>query len=277
MAAITISRGTFSGGQSIAEHTAKALGYRCMSREILTETARRYDISEEKLYKAITEVPGAIDRRHSERRRYLACLRAVLISMAKTDNVVYHGHAGHLLLRSVPLTFKVRVIANIEFRIQVFMNRQHLSREEAVEYIKRVDEERARWTRVLYHMDWHDPALYDFMINLDHVTLSGACDILYQAANMEEFKVTPESRKLMDDLILSSHLEAIIANNGSIAGGENIEIESNEGVVTLRGTVESLADADRVRMIVRETPGVDDVVSQMRVRLPGVTLAGIRI
>jgi osmotically-inducible protein OsmY len=72
----------------------------------------------------------------------------------------------------------------------------------------------------------------------------------------------------MDDLALSSHLTAIIANNKSISG--QIEIEADGGVVTIGGTVESLSDADRVRMIVRNEPGVKEINSQMRVRLVGI-------
>lgn len=273
MSIITISRGTFSGGQDIALCAAKRLGYRCISREILVESAKQYGISEEKLFKAITEVPGIMEHLHSTRKKYLACLRATLISLAKDDNIVYHGHAGHLLLRGIPDTLKVRVIANMEFRIQSLISRQSLSREEAIKYIKKVDEERIKWTRFLYHVDWYDPRLYDMVINLDHMTLGGACDVLYRTASLEERQATAESPNLMEDLVLSSHLEAMIANVGNISGSENIEIEAHGGVVTIRGTVGTLVDTDRIRKIVWTTPGVKDIISQMRVQLPGLTTA----
>ena len=47
MAIITISRGTFSGGQSLAEYVAGKLGYRCLAREVLIEAARQYGVDEE--------------------------------------------------------------------------------------------------------------------------------------------------------------------------------------------------------------------------------------
>ncbi|MGC9027548.1 MAG: cytidylate kinase family protein, partial [bacterium] len=49
MAIITISRGTFSGGQMLAECLAKKLGYKSISREILIEVAEKYGISENNL------------------------------------------------------------------------------------------------------------------------------------------------------------------------------------------------------------------------------------
>jgi cytidylate kinase len=275
VAIITISRGTFSGGQRLAECVAEKLGCRCISREVLVETARLYGIPEEKLSGAISDTPAVMEHLHSERKRYLACIRAALIRAAKDYNLVYHGHAGHFLLKGVPRVLRVRVIANMAFRIRALTENNNLIREEAIQVIKRLDENRLKWTKFLYHMDWRDPSLYDVVINLDHVSLSGACEIVYNTARIEQYQPTPEARKLMDDLVLSSHLEAMIANTRGISGGEDIEIEADGGLVTIRGTVGSLVDADRVRMLVRKTPGVNQVNSRMQVRLSGFSLAAI--
>jgi osmotically-inducible protein OsmY len=60
-------------------------------------------------------------------------------------------------------------------------------------------------------------------------------------------------------------VRARIAADGSIADGE-VVIEADGGVVTIRGTAESLGDADKIREIVRQAPGVKEVNSEMRVR-----------
>lgn len=267
MAIITISRGTFSGGQTLAECIASQLGYRCLSRELLVQAAQQYGISEEKLSAAISEAPGVIERLRSEKQRYLACLRATLIREAKGENVVYHGHAGHLLLQGVPHIITVRVIASVERRIKALTEGSNLSREEAIQFIKRVDEERIRWTRFLYHVDWRDPSLYDITLNIDPMTISGACNIVCQIADMNRYQATPESQKRLDDLVLSSHLEALVTNTNGISGGKEVKIEADDGVVTIEGTVESVVDADRVRVLVGKTPGVKQINSQMKVRL----------
>jgi cytidylate kinase len=268
MAIITISRGTFSGGQRLAECIAQRLEYRCLGREVLVEAAREYGVPDQKLSEALTKRPGFLEFLTRERKHYLACIRATLCKEAKNGNLIYHGHAGHLLLRGIPDVLRVRVVANMEFRISALTDHHMVSREQAVQYIKKMDDERVRWTRFLYHQDWKDPALYDVVINLDRVSLHDACETVCHVANMEQFQVTPRWQKTMDDLALSSHLTAIIANNKSISG--QIEIEADGGVVTIGGTVESLSDADRVRMIVRNEPGVKEINSQMRVRLVGI-------
>jgi cytidylate kinase len=260
MSIITISRGTFSGGQSLAECTAQKLGYRCVAREVLTQAAREYGADEEKMYKSLVEKPGLLDRLTLERVHYTTYIQAALCREVQGDDVVYHGHAGHLLLKGIPHVVKVRVIANMEQRIKAAMESQGLAREQAMDYIEKVDAGRAKWSRYLYGVDWTDPSLYDLVINLDHVSVSNACEVLSAAAGLEEFKTTPESQGMMDDLVLAAAVRAQVAADGHIGDAE-VEIEATGGVVTAGGTVGS-----RIKEIARGTPGVTEVIPRLRVR-----------
>ncbi|MFC1980756.1 cytidylate kinase family protein [Chloroflexota bacterium] len=265
MAIITISRGTFSGGRDLAECTAKKLGYRCLPRIELHQASIQYGVSEEDLSEAISKTPGILEHLSSERACYLACLRAALVREAKDDNVVYHGLTGHFLVQGVPHILRVRVIANTEFRIKGAMERTKLNRKEALEYLRKADEKRLRWTRFLYHVDWHDPSLYDITVNLEHISLNSACEILCHAVTLDKFVTSPEWRKTMDDLVLSTEVRAIVATNRGIAAS-GLEIEADGSVITLGGTVSSLQDADKIREIAAAVPGVKDINSKMRVK-----------
>ncbi|MFC1929304.1 cytidylate kinase family protein [Chloroflexota bacterium] len=267
MAIITISRGTFSGGQGLAQCVAERLGYRCLARVVAHEAALRYGVSEEKLSKAMEEPPGILERLRTERERarYLACARATLVREVKNDNVVYHGLAEHFLLEGVPHVLRVRVIANIEFRIKGAMERTGLERKEAIEYIKKADEKRVRWARFLYQADWYDPSLYDLVINLDHISLDSACEIVCHCVSLDEFARAPEWQKIMDDLVLSTEVRAIVAANKGIADS-GLEVEADGGVITLGGTVGSLQDEDKIREIAAAAPGVKDINSKMQVK-----------
>jgi len=262
---ITISRGTFAGGQSLAECVAVKLGYRCVARDVLIEAAKEYGVDEEKLYKSLTEKPGLLERLTLDRIHYTAFIRAALCKEVKGDNVVYHGHGGHLLLKGVPHVLRIRVIANMEQRIKAAMDRHDCGRDDAIEYIEKVDEGRARWTKFLYHVDWQDPSLYDIVINLDHISLDSACEIVATAVGLEEFRTTPESQRIMDDLEISTDARARIAADKSIGDAE-IEVEVNRGAITVSGTVGSMQEADKIREIVRNTSGILEVNSNMRVR-----------
>lgn len=58
MSIITISRGSLSGGQELAERVARRLGYRCISREVLVEAAAKFGVPELKLSEYLEKMPG---------------------------------------------------------------------------------------------------------------------------------------------------------------------------------------------------------------------------
>ena len=108
---ITISRGSFSGGAVVAECVAEQLGYRLVSREILSDAAAHNGVAESRLAEAIERAPGLWERLGHDRRLYLAYIREALLDVAVEDNIVYHGHAGHLLLRGISHVLRVRLVA----------------------------------------------------------------------------------------------------------------------------------------------------------------------
>jgi cytidylate kinase len=278
MAIISISRDTFSGGKKFAERIAGKLGYRCVSgEEVLAGAARQYGIPEEKLYEVLMKKPGGVERAVGntvERFRYLHCIRATLCQEAQGDNIVYHGHAGHLLLEGVEHLIKVRVVAQMEYRIKAAMKRNNLNEEEAVELLRRTDEDRAIWTRFIYHVNRQDSSLYDLVFNLDHIDIETACDTVCRIAVMEEYQATPESQKFMDDLALGSHVRAILATHKEIEDG-NLRVEACRHTITIWGTVGSLIDADRVRTVAWGVPGVEEINSKMRIKSPVFTMGSV--
>lgn len=265
MAIITISRGTFSGGKELAECVCQKLGYRCMSREMLVEAAGKYGVPVDKLAHALADKPGLLERMGLERVHYLAFIREALVNQVKSDNMVYHGYAGHLLLRGVPTILRVRVIATMEYRIKAAMERNNLSREKAIKFIHERDEERAKWTQFLYHVDWLDPALYDLVINLDHIALDSACEAVCLAASSEALRATPESQRIMDDLSLSTAVRSKIAAEAKNRDGD-IEVDAEDADVTISGIVHSIEDADEIKRIAHTVPGVKDLRSNMKIR-----------
>jgi hypothetical protein len=62
MAIITISRGSYSKGKEVAEKTAQKLGYECISRDIILEASKEFNIPEVKLIRAIHDSPSILSR-----------------------------------------------------------------------------------------------------------------------------------------------------------------------------------------------------------------------
>ena len=149
MSIITISGGSYSRGKEVAEKLAQSLGYECLSRDILLEASERYNIPEIKLIRAIHDAPSILERFTYGKEQYVAFIRAALLRHVQKDNVVYHGLAGHFLLRGIPHVLKVRILADLEDRVAEEMKRENISADEARRIIEKDDEERRKWSRSL--------------------------------------------------------------------------------------------------------------------------------
>ena len=141
MAIITVSRGSHSRGAEIAEKVARNLGYECVSREVLLETSQHFNIPEVKLVRALHDAPSVLDRFTNGKQRYVAFIENAFLEHVQKDNVVYHGLAGHFFLKNVAHTVKVRILADLEDRSALVMERDGVSREEAQRIIKKDDTE----------------------------------------------------------------------------------------------------------------------------------------
>ncbi len=258
MAIITISRGTYSGGRALAECLAANLGYHCLSREVILDAANEYGIPAEKLTAAMEKAPSFWQQLTGERIDYLAYVRAALCERALEGNLVYHGHAAHLLLPGVSHVMRVRVVADMEYRIKAAMRDQRLSRDRAIAYIKRVDEERVRWSRFLYGVQWGDPTLYDVVLNLTHMTIGDACEILTFMAELDAFRPTPESIQAMEDLALGCRVWTALARDPRTSAAD-LKVVTTRGIVTVTGTTASETVVDSIPTVASQVEGIRDV------------------
>jgi len=212
MAVITISRGSYSKGKEVAEKVAHQLGYDCISREVLLEASKRFNIPEMQLIRAIHDAPSILDRFQHSKQAYIAYIRSALTRQVRKDNVVYHGLAGHILLKGVPHVLKVRITSNLEDRITAEMKRESLPENEARALLLKDDQERRKWTRSLYGVDPWDSSLYDLVIRIYKLSVDDAVDFICQAASRQQFKTTDASRHKMEDLAIACQVKAALTD-----------------------------------------------------------------
>jgi cytidylate kinase len=210
MSIITISRGSYSRGKEVAERVAQALGYECISRDVLIQASEQFNIPEIKLVRAIHDAPSLLDRFGHGKERYVAYIRAALLKHVQKDNVVYHGLAGHFFLMGIPHVLKVRIIADIEDRIKEEMKRENISAETARYVLKKDDDERRKWGLKLYGIDTSDPSLYDMVLHIKTMKVEDAVKIVVDTVNLPNFQTTPESQRILDDLCLAAQIQAVL-------------------------------------------------------------------
>ena len=212
MSIITISRGSFSHGKEIAKKLAGKLGYKCISREILIRASEQFNLPEIKLKRAIHDAPSILDRFTFGKEKFMCFVRESLLQYARQDNVVYHGLAGHFFIKDIPNVFKVRIVANIEDRIMEEMKRENISEEKARYILIKDDEERRKWSMFLYGIDTNDANLYDLVLHVDRLNVDDAVEILFDVANRTCFQTTPESIKILDEMLLSARVKSALIN-----------------------------------------------------------------
>lgn len=193
MAIITISRGSLSGGRALAECLSSRLGYPSVGREVLQEAAEALGASEEAFRGKFETTPGLWSRITKAREKYVLAVQTSLAEWCTRGNLVYHGLSGHHLLKGLPGILKIRLIASMEARVKALLETHpQMTAAQAQDFIKDVDQDRARWVRVMYDADVSDTSLYDLTIHLQRHTIESACETIVTAAAQSRFQITDE-------------------------------------------------------------------------------------
>ena len=255
MSIITISRGSYSRGKDVAEKVAEKLGYSCLARDdIIEQASSEFNIPEVKLIRAIHDAPSILDRFTYGKERFVAFIAAELLERMKEDNVIYHGLAGHFFLKGISHVLKVRIIADMDYRVKVEMEREGIRRKEALRILKKDDEERRNWSRHLHGIDTADPSLYDLVIHIKTIGVDDAADIICHTVGLKHFQATPESKRKMMDRVVSAKVKAAL-----ISTIPDVVVSSRNGTVTVKANT-ILSQRDRLFQYIQETSeGVEGV------------------
>ncbi len=261
MAVITISRGSYSKGKEVAEGIAATLGYECISRDILLEASDQFNVPEILLLHAIQDAPSILDRFSHGKIAYITYIQSALLEHVKRGNVVYHGLAGHILLKGMERVLKVRIIADPALRVAVEMERERVDQKEARRRIDRIDEERRKWTRRLYGVDPWDPSLYDLVICIDKIKVDGAVRLICEAASQEAFVLAENDRQKLSDLALSCKLKS-----------ELLDLDHNVVVASEYGNVLVFTKADD-----RKARKIEEKLKALAGKIPEIHNVEVRL
>ena len=258
---VTISRGSYSRGKEVAEKVAKELNYECISRDILLEASEHFHIPEIKLVRAIHDAPGILDRFSHGRQRYIAFIRAAILTHMKKDNIVYHGLKGHFFLQDISHVLKVRVIADFENRVKEEMKRENITADEARYILKKDDDERRKWGLALYGQDTWDSSLYDLVVHIKTKSVDDAVGLILHAARLPCFQITPESREKLENMALAAEVKAALVNHFPYA--ETSAQSGNVHVKIEAPLIQEAIISKEVREIAEKIEGVKNLTVQV--------------
>lgn len=262
MQLICISRGSYTAGKELAERLAEKLGYRCMSREELLDEAASRGIAVGKLEMAMIKTQPLTERMAIERDHYQALATSILCETALKENLIYHGRTGHLLLPGMSHILRVRVVSDMEYRIKAVMQRLNLPREKARNYIEKVEDDRRRWVRYFYNVDWDVSSLYDVTVNLQYMNIDNASTALCAMAQLPDFQETPASRKAMEDLLLASRTRLAIAEDERTWEAQ-VKVSAQNGVVSVTHLPHQAKIGQRIPEVLGDVDGIRELVCTM--------------
>lgn len=208
MSLICISRGSYFRGREVAHKVAEKLDYGCISRDTLLASSDEFDIPEIKLMRNIQHATQILERYSFGRERYVNFISSAILRYMKQDNYVYHGIAGQFFLYDIKHLLKIRVIADLDERVQSEAERENISPDKARMQLKHDDEERQKWALFLYGIDIFDPALYDMVINVSAMNVDDAAALIVQAAALPCYQPTDESLAKVQDQAMASEIRA---------------------------------------------------------------------
>jgi len=259
MPIITISRGSYYHGKSVAEKLAKKIGYSCVSRDRIIEELDQFHLPEIKLLRGLNDAFSVLDRFSHGKQRFIAAIKAAILQHLVNDNVVYHGLVGHHFVRDISHVLKVRIIADTEDRVANEMARENISEEKALYILKKDDEERRKWAMFLYGIDILDPETYNLVIRIGHLSEDEAVDIIANAVALPAFQETPESKVAL----INSAMTAMVCRKlfdfpNSVVAGEDGRIKISLKVPENQQSVIH----DRISQLLADIEGLEDFTIQ---------------
>lgn len=193
---ITISREKGSGGRIIAYQVAKKLGkrWRVYHKEIINHIARDTHL-EKQLIKEIDEkklslidqiVADFFGKKYLSLTRYQKLLAQTIAKIAQRGYAVIVGRGAEYL---APYALKVRIICEMEQRIEWMMRFEKMTRKQAIKSIEKSDKERYEFIKSLYNHDIRKAHHYDLVIRTSkNLSINDAASII-TLATKRRFKL----------------------------------------------------------------------------------------
>jgi hypothetical protein len=232
MAIVMISSRFQGSGEELALALARKTKWPVLSREELIDSARKQGIRVGRLEVSMIKTPVLSDRLAREKDLYLAFVTAALCEKARQGDFIYHGRAGHLLLPGVSHRLRVGLTVPQDVRIARTAQILKLTAEKAETYLAQLDEDIEKWIRYIHRANGRDPSDFDAFFNLENMGLSNAAGILCTMAELPDFRPTPASQKLLDDLYLLSHAKLRLAMD-SRTSEASLQVQADNGVITV--------------------------------------------
>ena len=263
MAIVTISRQIGSFGDQIAMETAAKLGYEYIEKVQISEILSKLGFSIADIDTFDEKKPSIWKTLTLEKELFAHFIQAAVYELAARKNVVIVGRGGQVILKDIPGTLHVRVIAPYAARVRRLMEQREYEENEVQRMIRQSDNDSSGYLSTYFNADWDDSGLYDLVLNTRAITPDKCVEIITCAVDTEMIKESPNMSEELYDLSLRHKAKAAILE---IAGGaEWVSLDVKKGVVSLSGLARTQQDKDACEKAIVAIRGVKSVDNQLNV------------
>lgn len=263
MAIITISRQIGSLGNEIAMAAADKLGYEYIEKVQISEILSKLGFSISDIDKFDEKKPSIWQTLTVQKELFAHFIRAAVCELAARKNVVIVGRGGQVILKDIPGTLHIRVIAPYAARVSRLMEQREYEENDVKRMIRQSDNDSSGYLSTYFDANWDDSNLYDLVINTRAMTPSKSVEMITCAVDTNEMKESPQMSEVLYDLALSHKAKAAILEIAG--GGEWVNLDVEKGVASLSGLVRSPAVKGACEKAILNIQGVKSVHNELNV------------
>ena len=194
---ITISREVGCNGVKFAKKLATYINekkiyseWKVLSKEIFHESAKELDMEPEKvrsIFKqddsyTLNDILKAFgNRRFKSTQKITRTVKDVIRTLAINGFCIIVGRAGHIIAHDIKNALHLRMVAPLEYRIKTIMENNQLNREEAINFIFKVEKERKAFRNAIGNVSMEED-LFDLFINRSSFSDQDTLELILQAA-----------------------------------------------------------------------------------------------
>ncbi len=195
---ITISRQYGAGGSEVARRVAEALGWSVVDNELVDRVAVLAGLPPEEVARREERLPSFLERLAKtltvsapelfppsgtavappEEASLVKITERVVEEIAAHGRVVMVGRAAPAVLGQTGQAIHVRLVAPVDFRVRIAVERLGVDQDEALRVLLETDQNRERYHREYYGRDWSDPVHFHMVLNTGVLGFDGATEVI---------------------------------------------------------------------------------------------------
>ena len=262
MSIITVFTGIYCNEELSIKEILNKTGYKYLTdSDIVSKAGRLSDLPESKISKAFSAKTSVFNQFTREKERSIAYLKLAVAETLTEDNILVNGFTSLLIPTGIAHVLRVCLIADMKYRVSMASS-SGISESEALKAIHRGDEDRIAWTKNILEKDdpW-DVSIYDMALPTDKMTPEEIANLVEKTLERDILKASPDSANAIQDFILASRVETVLAKEGHF-----IAAEADAGAVTLiinKNVIMLKKLEEELRAIAAKVQGVQSVATKV--------------